>query len=237
VIARATAVDPAARTPDAKTLGDELIAVAAQFKAAPPSVFDPPPEERIWRGAVALLAAVATAVALYAALVSLTPRTLAADEALPFTAFGTKALADGRVLTRARFEVWPTLGAAVAIAIALATYGLLRRHWRTAGVERHAPDRPLVGARRVLGIGIGLFALFLLRAVLGRATGGGALDYIIPVVAGSLELAMVYLFWDAVLEAQQTHRSLAREPRLWLGLALALFPPTYANLAWLIGPA
>jgi len=237
VIARATAVDPAARTADAKTLGDELTALAAQLEATPHAAFELPPEERIWRGAVALLAAVATAVALYAALVSLTPRKVTAEEALPFTAFGTQALADGRVLTRARFEVWPTLGAALAIAIALATYGLLRRHWRTAGVERHAPDRPLIGARRLLRLGVGLFALFLLHQLVAHTPAAAALSYIIPVIAGSLELVMVYLFWDAVLEAQQTHRSLAREPLLWLGLALALFPPTYANLAWLIKPS
>jgi hypothetical protein len=236
LIARATAVDPARRTPDAKTLGDELAAVAAQFTSAPQAAFALPPEERIWRGAVALLAAVATAVALYAALVSLTPRTLTADEALPFTAFGTRPLANGLVLTRARFEVWPTLGAAIAIAIALATYGLLRRHWRTAGVERHAPDRPLAGTRRVLRIGIALFVLFPLRLAIAHAGADAAAIYI-PVIAGSLELVMVYLFWDAVLEAQQTHRSLAREPLLWLGLALALIPPTYANLAWLFGPS
>jgi serine/threonine-protein kinase len=235
LIARATAVDPAGRTPDAKTLGDELAAVAAELKAVPQPAFALAPEERIWRGAVALLAAVATAIVLYAALVSLTPRTVTANEALPFTTFGTRPLANGLVLTRARFEVWPTLGAALAIAIALATYGLLRRHWRTAGVERHVPDRPLVGARRLLRIGIALFVLFLLRLGIARA-GADAVSIYIPVIAGGLELVMVYLFWDAVLEAQQTHRSLAREPLLWLGLALALFPPTYANLAWLIAP-
>src|SRR5262249_4659086 len=74
VIARAAAVDPAARTADAATLGAELSALADQFKAAPQAAFELPAEERVWRGAVALLAAVATAVALYAALVSLTPR-------------------------------------------------------------------------------------------------------------------------------------------------------------------
>ena len=234
VIARATAVDPARRTPDAKTLGEELAALAAQFKKAPQAAFDLPPEERVWRGAVALLAAVATAVALFAALKSLVPRTMSAEDTLPFTAFGTQTLGDGRVLTRARFEVWPTLGAALAVAIALATYGLLRRHWRDAGVERHLPDRPLAGARRVLRIGVGLFLLFLLHQLLARRGAAAATNYI-PVIAGTIELAMVYLFWDAVLEAQQTHRSLAREPLLWLGLALALFPPTYANLGWLVG--
>src|SRR4051794_29627177 len=234
VIARATAADPAARTPDAKTLGEELGALAAQFKATPRAAFDLPPEERVWRGAVALLAAVATAVALYAALVSLTPRTMAADDAIPFTAFGDQAVGNGRVLTRARFEVWPTLGAAVAIAIALVAYGLLRRHWRAAGLERHAPDRPLAGSRRVLRLGVGLFALLLLHQLLQR-TGAAAVVSYIPVIGGCLELLMLVRFWDAALEARQTARSLAREPLLWLGLALALFPPTY-NLALLIGP-
>ena len=49
----------------------------------------------------------------------------------------------------------------------------------------------------------------------------------VPVLGGCFELVMLYRFWDAVLEARQTTRSLAREPLLWLGLALALFPPTY----------
>jgi serine/threonine-protein kinase len=234
VVARAMALDPARRTADARTLGDELAAQAARLKAAPGAAFELPAEERVWRGAVALLAAVATAVALYAALVSLTPRTMAADDTIPFTAFGNQPLGDGRVLTRARFEVWPTLGAAVAIALALAAYGLLRRHWRAAGLERPAPDRPLGGARRVLRIGVVLFALFLLHQLLQRAGAIAVVTYI-PVLGGCLELVMLYRFWDATLEAQQTSRSLAREPLLWLGLALALFPPTY-SMALLVGP-
>jgi tRNA A-37 threonylcarbamoyl transferase component Bud32 len=225
VIARAMAVDPAQRIADAKTLGDELTALATHFKTAPRAAVDLPPEERVWRGAVALLAAVATAVALYAVLVSLTPRTMAADDAVPFTAFGNQTLPDGRVLTRARFETWPTLGAAVAIAIALAAYGLLRRHWRATGLERPTPDRPLEGARRVLRMGLVLLALFLVGEVL-RHRGAIAATYI-PVVGGCLELIMLYRFWDAALEAKQTSRSLTREPLLWLGLALSLFPPMF----------
>jgi serine/threonine-protein kinase len=225
VIARAMVVDPARRIADATTLGEELAALATHFKTAPRAAVELPPEERVWRGAVALLAAVATAVALYAALVSLTPRTMAADDAIPFTAFGNQTLPDGRVLTRARFETWPTLGAAVAIAIALAAYGLLRRHWRASGLERPTPDRPLEGARRVLRMGLVLLALFLLGELL-RHRGAIAATYI-PVVGGCLELIMLYRFWDAALEAKQTSRSLAREPLLWLGLALSLFPPAF----------
>jgi serine/threonine-protein kinase len=226
VLARAMAIDPAHRTASAEALGRELAAVAARLEAPARAADDLPPEERTWRGAVALLAAVATAVVLYAGLVSLTPRALPADETLPFTAFGNQRLPDGRVLTRARFETWPTLGAAVAIALALAAYGLLRRHWRLAGLDRPSPERPLPGARRVLVIGVVLFAIFLLREGLARAGAGNVVTYI-PVVGGVLELVMLYRVWDVALEATRTTRSLAREPLVWVGLALSLFPPTY----------
>ena len=91
VIARATAVDPGAphtRRADAgRRAGRARRAARGRRRRI---AFDLPPEERVWRGAVALLAAVATAVALYAALVSLTPRAMAADDAIPFTAFGNQ---------------------------------------------------------------------------------------------------------------------------------------------------
>jgi len=226
VIARALAIDPAQRIASAEAFGRELEAVAARLKAPAPATEDLAPEERTWRGAVALLAAVATAMALYAALVSLTPRAQPADEALPFTAFGNQRLPDGRVLTRARFETTPVLGAAVAIALALVAYGLLRRHWRLAGLDRPMPDRPLAGSRRVLNIGIVAFALFVGGELLRRSGVGNLVTYV-PVVGGVLELVMLYRAWDVVLEAQRTARSLAREPLLWIGMALALWPPTY----------
>jgi serine/threonine-protein kinase len=226
LLARAMAIDPAHRTASAAALGAELAAVAARLEAPARAADGLPPEERTWRGAVALLAAVATAVALYAGLVSLTPRALPAEDTLPFTAFGNTRLPDGRVLTRARFETWPTLGAAVAIALALAAYGLLRRHWRLSGLDRPAPERALPGARRVLWIGLVLFGLFVLREALSRAGATTVVMYM-PVLGGVLELVMLYRFWDVALEAQRTTRPLAHEPWLWVGLVLALIPPTY----------
>ena len=233
LIARAMALDPAQRTESATALGRELDAVAARVSKPRASDDDLPPEERTWRGAVALLAAVATAIAIYALLVSVTPRTIAPGDALPLTTFGQR-LSDGRVLTPAHFEVWPTLGAAIAIAFALVAHGLLRRHWRLAGIDRPSPDRPLPGARRLLRLGIFLFALFLAREALARA-GAGAITSLIPVIGGSFELAMLYLFWDTALEAQRTSRSLLREPRLWIGVALSLFPPAFHMVRLLAG--
>ncbi len=236
VVARATAPDPAARTQSAEALGRELDAALVRLRGAPADPDDLPPEERTWRGAVALLAAVATAVAIYAALVSVTPRAMSIDDALPLTAFGDERLPDGRVLTRARFEVWPTLGAAIATALALGAYGMLLRHWRLTGLDRPAPGRPLAGARRMVSIGAALFALFVAREWLDRVGALGVAIYI-PVLGGCLELVMLQWLWDAVLEAKRTARSLAREPLLWLGLVLALFPPVYhwAHLGGLFG--
>jgi eukaryotic-like serine/threonine-protein kinase len=177
-----------------------------------------------WQRAVALTLAGASAVALYALLVSVTPRVLEAHENLPFVVLGAEPLADGRVATRARFETVPTLAAAGAFALALAGYGLLRRHWRHAGVETSTPDRPLVGAGVVLRMGLLLDAGFVFRLVIVR-TPAGVLGTYMPVVGGVLELLMVYLLWMAVLEALRTGRPLRREPVLWLGVALSLLPP------------
>ncbi len=226
VVARAMAVDPARRTASAEALELDLAAVAARMERPVAGAESLPAEERTWRGAVALLAAVATATVLYAGLVSFTPRAMAADETLPFTAFGSERLADGRVLTRARFETWPTLGAAVAIALALFAYGLLRRHWRLNGVDRPTPALPLPNARRVLATGLVLFGLFLGRMLLERSGATDLASYV-PVLGGALELVLLFRFWDVVLEARRTARSLANEPLVWVGLVLGLFPPAY----------
>jgi len=175
--------------------------------------------------AVALTLAGATAVALYAFLASVTPRVLPPGETPPFVVLGEQRLPDGRIATQARFETWPTLAAAAAFAAALAAYGLLRRHWRHAGVEVNTPDRPVRGTRAVVqicGLILALFATRLLLLATGVAPVGAPY---MPVVGGILELIMVYLTWMAVLEAQRTRRPLRREPLLWVAVALSLVPP------------
>jgi serine/threonine-protein kinase len=227
VVRRATAIDPAARTPSAERLRAELLAAR---EALPPDGGEAaarealPPDEESWVRAVALTLAGATAVALYAFIVSFTPRVLDAADALPFVAFGTERLPDGRVRTQARFETWPTLAAAGAAALGLAAYGLLRRHWRHAGLEVRAPSRPLAVVRPLLVLAVVIDGVFLLRLAIERTRARPLATYV-PVVGGVLELMMVYLVWRGVLEARRTARPLRREPLLWLAVALSLAPP------------
>ena len=228
IVRRAKAWDPGSRPQTAEILRRELERALPTVRTrSGDDVHDLPPEERVWSIAVALLAAVATAVAIYAFVVSFTPRAMAPEQTLPgLVTFGDEPLPDGRILTRARFEVGPILGAAVAIAMALLAYGLLRRHWRQAGLEAIRPDRALSGSRRVLAMGALLFSAHVARRFLEGRQASGAMAYI-PVLGGVLELAMLFLFWSCVLEAQRVARPLRREGLLWLGLALSLIPPVY----------
>jgi eukaryotic-like serine/threonine-protein kinase len=222
IIRRATAADPGERTPSVRTLATELAGVEVGAGGGD----DLPPEERTWVFSVAILLSVATAVAIYAGITSFTPRIVSDADALPLVAFGAKHLPDGRVLTLARFEVWPVLGAAVATAVALTAHGLLRRHLRHAGLDVPEPERSLAGSRGVFRFGVFLVALAVFRETLSGTSLAAVATYI-PVLGGVLELAMLQRFWTVVLEAQRIRRNLGREPLLWLGLGLALLPPTY----------
>jgi serine/threonine-protein kinase len=221
LVRRATATDPGERPRSATELRDALAALSL----APAADLELPADEQSWMRAVALTLAGATAVALYAFLISVTPRVLAPGDTLPFMVLGEEHLPDGRIATRARFETWPTLAAAAAFAAALGAYGLLRRHWRQAGLEVASPERPLRTTRAVVRVALLIVALFVGRVVLLAthvATQGASY---VPVVGGTLELILVYLTWMAVLEAQRTRRPLRREPLLWAAVWLALLPP------------
>jgi serine/threonine-protein kinase len=236
LVKRATATDPSERFASAlefeAALSAALPLVAASESSSAQSAL--PPEELSWQRAVALILAGATALSIYALLVSVTPRVLEAGDALPFIAFGVERLADGRLATAARFETAPTLAASLGWAVAFATYGLLRRHWRHAGLELPTPERELPSARAVMGIALVIDAVFVLRLLLEQSRARALASYV-PVLGGVLELFMLYLVWMVVLDAQRTHRSLRREPWLWLGLGLSLFPPAFSVFRALSG--
>jgi eukaryotic-like serine/threonine-protein kinase len=220
---RACANDPSKRYASAAALAAAL-GTSSTTQPASPLLHA---EEQSWLRAVALTLAGATAVSLYAALRSVTPRILDASENLPFAVFEAQRLPDGRLATRARFETWPTLWAAAAWAVAIMAYGLLRGHWRRAGLDVTTPEQPLAGTRLVVRMALVLNGLFGLHLLFELTPLRPWLVYI-PILGGVLELGMVYLVWAAVLEALRTQRLLRREPLLWLSALASLLPPGIA---------
>jgi hypothetical protein len=148
--------------------------------------------------------------------------------------FGNRSLPDGRIHSDARFEIFPTLTAAAAFALAFALYGWLRRHWRHAGLDKPEPKRRLSSVRGTLWLALCLNGLFVLR--FGEEhTALHAIATYTPIIGGVLELYLVYRVWNAVLEARRIHRPLTREPVLWLALALGLVPPVVSFVRSLLG--
>ncbi|HET7545421.1 MAG TPA: serine/threonine-protein kinase [Polyangiaceae bacterium] len=230
LIARATAELPGERFQGLSELVvalDALPAWSADGKftdARSSSHAELPPEERSWLQAVSLAFAAANAMALYAFVLSFTPRVLSQNEPVPMIAFGVRPLADGHVYTRARFETWPTLTAGVAFAVALASYGVLRGHWRKAGLDGSDEKRPIASAHSVLKLGLALLLLFVVHRAIERHAAVTWAAYL-PVFGGTLEFVLLYLVWLTLLEAARCQRPLHREYRLWLGLWLGLIPP------------
>jgi eukaryotic-like serine/threonine-protein kinase len=230
VARRARALEPGARYPNAEELRRALSALSlSALEEAPADANTLPADEQSWQRAAALMLAGATAVSLYALLVSFTPRVLQPGDELPFVVFGAERLSDGRLATQARFETWPVLAAAGAWAVAFAAHGLLRRHWRHSGLERPAPERPLSGVRPLLILAGVMNGLYLVGYAIEHTAARQALIYL-PVVGGVLELGMVYLAWMAVLDAARRSRPLGKEPWLWAAVGFCLLPPLVAFL-------
>ena len=229
IVSRATAARPEDRYPDA----DEMARALERFGAGEGAVDDLLPDQRDWLRAAALVFTLATAVALWALLVSVTPKVVAPGEVQPLIMLGNERLPDGRILSRARFETWPTLAALGAIAVAVAAQGALRRHWRDERLERARPDQPLRESRMVLGIGILSVSVYALRLLFEDRGAQWAFAYI-PILGGVIEIAVVFLFWMAILQAWRASRPLRREWRLWLGALLALVPPVSDLAAYVV---
>jgi eukaryotic-like serine/threonine-protein kinase len=218
VIRRALSSNPALRYKDAGEMRDALASV---MKAT--GTFLHSEEINFVRG-VAILQSISTAVALWAFLVCVTPRTLAAGELLPLISLGSRTLPDGRIYSPARFETGWILSALATFAVAIVAYGFLRRHWRTSGLEEKAPDRSIRGATHVFGAGVVAMAVYGIRRALEAGGAVWAPRYV-PLLGGLVLVSALYLFWCAVLEAWRTSRPLRREPFLWIGCALAVFAP------------
>jgi hypothetical protein len=224
IVARATAADLERRYASAAQMKADLARVEGPASHGVGRA-DLPPDERQWLRAVALVQTLATAAALWAFLLSVTPRLLAPGDVQPLIMLGTTRAEDGRVISHARFETWPTLAAVAMVAVALLAQGLLRRHWRTSGLERPAPQTPIRESAAVLLCGAVAVTLYGVRRVLAPPTSFWT-SYV-PILGGLLEMAVLFLAWTAVLQAWRTSRPVQRELKLWVGLALALIPPVF----------
>jgi serine/threonine-protein kinase len=225
-VRRALAVSPSQRYASAEEMHHALVTAARGDTA------DLPPEEMNWLRATALLLSLATAVALWAFLLSVTPRVIAPGDVMPLVMLETERLPDGRIVSWARFEIGPALGAILAFVLATLGYGLLRRHWRQAGLATRAPDRPIRESTLVLWVGLLAVTVYAGRRLV-EASGRSWLSRYIPILGGLTETAALFLVWVAVLQAWRTGRPLRRERRLWAGLALALCPPVIDLLRYL----
>jgi serine/threonine protein kinase len=220
VIAKATAADPNLRYATAAAMRADLAAVHI-FTDTPPSAL--PDEEQHWLRAVALVQTLATAAMLWAFLLSVTPRVMAPGDVQPLIMIGAETRPDGHVISHARFETWPTLAALATLIVAILSQGLLRRHWRQTGLDEPQPDRRVSESSVVLVCGVAAVSLYAARRLV--AAPGAFWTAYVPIVGGLMELATLFISWMAILQAWRMSRPLHREPRLWIGLGLALVPP------------
>lgn len=220
VLRRVLSPEPRDRYPSAERLREALESLRVEERSA-----ELPEDELQFMRACALLCTGAAASGLWAGLASLTPRVVLESELPPLTHLYGEPLGDGRMVSRARFEVAPMLFAIGASALAFLALGLLRRHWRLAGLDSPRPMRPLEESRTVLRLGLFVIALYAVR--LGWETTGRPLPLgaIQPVFGGLFEVFTLLTFFTGMLQAWRTARPLAREPMLFVGLGLAVVAP------------
>ncbi|HEY6726487.1 MAG TPA: serine/threonine-protein kinase [Polyangiaceae bacterium] len=190
-----------------------------------------PPAEKQWFRAVALLYATASAILGWALLVSLTPRAVLPTELHPLSLVGSRVLEDGKLVSLARFEVWPTLGALAAFGLALTASGFLRRHFSQAGLDQPYPDLPLRESKWLLALGGVSVATYSWRHL---GDGTTVLALYSSFFGAVIELVSLYILWSGLLEAKRRGRPLQREPGLFVGFALMLVPPVFELAAYVL---
>ena len=215
------------RYPSAAALRHDLVALRALLDVPDPF----PHEEHLLKRVVALVLTAASGTIIAAVLVSVTPRVLAPEDVRPLVMVGLERFADGRFLSRARFEEGPLLAAVAAAAAAGAAWALLLWHWRQDGLLQPAPDRRVPETRWLLWLAlVACFTGFARRALLPPTA---LIAPFIPLLGGAMELGCLALFWSGLLEARRTLRPLTKEPGLFLGMGVAVIPPAVELWGWL----
>jgi serine/threonine-protein kinase len=209
---RAAASDPAAPAASPSTTGPLVDGV-------------PSAEDRFALRAVALVLVVATALLGWAAMLSLTPRVMDRADVMPLLMESVEELADGRVVSRVRFELMPILAAVVGGTVGLACAGGLFFWWRRRGLVGGGPDEAVSPDRRVLHAGMACLALYLFRLAL-QAMGHSWIAVVIPIFGGAFEFVALYLFWLTTLEAWRRGWPPGAALRFG-GMAVAAIPPMH----------
>jgi hypothetical protein len=185
-----------------------------------------PEEEIYWTGSVALVKTIATAVAIWAVAASLKPRVVTDAE----STWGPVWTEAGKQVSRARFEPALTIGALVAIFGAFAFHGVLRAHWRRAGLFLDAPDRPVENSRWILVFGVASGALCAAR----WGIPGLSVAVQTMLLAGSLltNVALWFFVFLTALSCERARRPFWREWKLWAGLFLGFGPLVMEFVRW-----
>jgi serine/threonine-protein kinase len=223
IVRRALAPDPEKRYATADEMRADIdrarSGLRGQRGQAPGEL---PADERAWMRALAVVHAIAGVAFLKAILECMTPKVT--PDVPPLVIGLAERCAQGWI-SYARFETGWVLGAFATLLPSFTGYGILRRHWRLSGLEQDTPERPVPEAGWVLGSGLVVIAVYLLRLAVEQTSHGRLASTLAPALGGVLELVTVYFVSLTILEAWRTNRSLAREWRAQLGLLLALIPP------------
>ena len=224
VVALAAAPDPRDRFDTARSFARALRSGAdTRVRAA----IGPAPQVELWNPGLwlrplAVLLALATAAALWAFLLSVTPRVLLKTDVGPLVMTRVQDLGDGRVVSTARFEIAAWLLAALFAAVGGALFAAWLTLLRRAEVVERTEPREAFWFFLGGFVNVGLWAVHIF--LIGRDNVGRFVQYM-PIAGGVFELGLLVVMWTAILECLRRGINPFRIGKMWLGGALMVIPP------------
>jgi eukaryotic-like serine/threonine-protein kinase len=232
---RAIAVEPNERPDTMDAFREALRALShpgTQLEApSPPADASNVPiaSERAWISAVALLFTLTAALGIWSVVLGLTPKIVSPGELSPLTHWLTEPMPDGRLLSRVRFEIAPTLVFVLACSASLAALGVLRAQWARVPAPKALQ---IDGIRTLLWLGVIILCTFIGRHLLAPWHTSPAVRvyvHMVPLIGGLLEVFALFLLFQNTLVAlrlQPAQRAKNWQWKLGLGMTLALIPPS-----------